>query len=105
MGKVPVWWVWTPPSALGVGPVLVLVAGGVAVRRHCCGTLLCFVLLYCVLHAFVCWQVSLCAYAGCSMLRCVVRCATPMRRGGRGYPGRATLPVGAESWVPSEVLG
>ena len=38
---------------LGVGLVLVLAAGGVAVRRCCCGTLLCFALLYCVLHAVV----------------------------------------------------
>ena len=30
---------------LGVGLVLVLAAGGVAVRRYRCGTLLCFVLL------------------------------------------------------------
>ena len=42
MYEVPVWWVWPPSWALGVGLVLVLVAGGVAVRRHCCGTLLCF---------------------------------------------------------------
>ena len=59
MGAVPVWWVWPPHWALGVGLALVLAAGGVAVRRHHCGTLLCFVLLYCVLRAFVCWQILL----------------------------------------------
>ena len=74
------WWVWPPPWALGVGLVLVLAAGGVAVRRRCCGTLLCFVLLYCVLSAVVCWQVSLCASAGSGVLRC----AAPMR--GRARP-------------------
>ena len=85
------------PWALGVGLVLVLAAGGVAFCRHCCGALLCFVLLYCVLCAFVCKQVSMCASASSGVLRCVVRCAASMRRGGHGYPGRATLPVGAES--------
>ena len=39
---------------LGVGLVLVLAAGGVAVRRCCCGTLLCFALQYCVVCAVVC---------------------------------------------------
>ena len=97
MGEVPVWWVWPPPWALGVGLVLVLAVGGVDVRRHCCGTLLCFVLLYGVPCAFVCRQVSLCAYASSGVLRYVVRCGASMRRGGRGYPGRATLPIGAES--------
>ena len=36
---------WPPPWVLGVGLVLVLMAGGVAVRRCCCGMLLCFALL------------------------------------------------------------
>ena len=80
MGEVPVWWVWPPPWALGVGLVLVLAAGGVAVRRHCCGTLLCFVVLYCVLRAVVCWQVSLCASAGSGVLRCIVRYAASIRQ-------------------------
>ena len=84
-----------PPWVLGVGLVLVLAAGGVAIRYHCCGTLLCFVLLYCVLCAFVCCQVLLCASASYGVLRCIVRSAASMRLG--GYPGRATLPVGAES--------
>ena len=53
MGAVPVWWVCPPHWALGVGLALVLAAGGVAVRRHHCGTLLCFVLLYCVLRAWL----------------------------------------------------
>ena len=97
MGEVPVWWVWPPPWALGVGLVLVLAASGVAVRCHCCGTLPCLVLLYCVLRAIVCWQVSLCPFAGFGVLRCVVRYATSMRRGYRSYLGRATLPLGAES--------
>ena len=96
VGAVPVWWVWPQHWALGVGLVLVLAAGGVAVWRHRCGTLLCFVLLYTVLRAFVCWQVSLCVSASSCVLQCVVRCVASMRRGGRGYPGRATLPVGAE---------
>ena len=90
------WWVWPPHWALGVGLALVLAVGGVAIRRHHCGTLLCFVLMYCVLHAFVCWQISLCVSASSSVLRCVVRCVASMKCGGRGYPGRATLPVGAE---------
>ena len=72
VGKVPVWWVWPPPSVLGVGLVLVPAAGGVAVRRCCCGTLLCFAMLYCVLCAGECWRVSLCASAGSGVLRCVV---------------------------------
>ena len=72
VGEVPVWWVWPPPWVLGVGLVLVLAAGGVAVRRCCCGTLLCFALLYCVLHVVVCRRVSLCASAGFGLLRCVV---------------------------------
>ena len=90
-------WVWPPPWVLGVGLVLVLAAGGVAVRRCCCGTLLCFAPLYCVLCAVVCWHVSLCASCRLwsAVLRCVLRClrvvryATSVRRGGRGYPGRA----------------
>ena len=52
-------WVKCPCGGSGPHPgrwvlVLVLAAGGVAVRRHRCGTLPCFVLLYCVLRAFVC---------------------------------------------------
>ena len=97
VGEVLMWWVLPPPWALGVGLVLVRAAGGVAFRCHCCGTLLCFVLLYCVMRAFVCWQVSLCASVSSIVLRCVVRCVASMRRGGRGYPGKATLPVGVES--------
>ena len=54
VGKVPVWWVWPTPWVLGVGLVLVLAAGGVAVRRCCGGALLCFALLYCVLRGVVC---------------------------------------------------
>ena len=69
---VPVWWVWPPPWVLGVGLVLVLVAGGVAVHCCCCGTLLCFVLLYSVLCVVVCWRASLCVSAGFGLLRCVV---------------------------------
>ena len=76
MGPVPVL-VVLGPSALGVGLVLVLAAGGVAVRRCCCGTLLCFALLYCVLRAVVCWRVSWCASAGSGVLHCVVRYAAP----------------------------
>ena len=97
VGEVPVWGVWPPPWALGVGLVLVLAAGGVAVCRHCCGTLLCFILLYCVLRAFMCWQVSPSASASLGVLRYVVRCAASMRCGGRGYRSRAALPVGAKS--------
>ena len=96
VGAVPVWWVCPPQWAWGVGLAPVLAAGGVAVCRHHCGTLLCFVLLYGVLRAFVCWQISLCVSACSSVLRCLVRYAASMRCGGRGYPGRATLPVGAE---------
>ena len=53
--------VWVKYPCGGCGPhlrcwglVLVLAAGGVAVRRCCCSTLLCFVLLYHVLHVVVC---------------------------------------------------
>ena len=100
------WWVWPPPGVLGVGLVLVLAAGGVVVRRCCCGTLLCFALLYCLLRAVVCWRVPSCASVGCGVLRCVVcyaasaLCATSMSGGGRGYPGRAAPPVGAEFGEP-----
>ena len=104
VGEVPVWWVWPPPWVLGVGPVLVLAAGGVAVRRCCCGTLLCFALLYLcaachrVLASFI---VCLCQLWPAA-LRCVLCClrvvcyAASVGRGGRGYPGRAAPPVGAE---------
>ena len=91
VGEVPVWWVWPPPWVLGVGLVLVLAAGGVAVRRCCCGTLLCFALLY---LCAACYRV-LASFIVC-LLRCVVRYAASMRRGGHGYPGRAAPPVGAE---------
>ena len=48
--------------------------------------------------SFAFWAAEpLCASAGSGMLHCVVRYAASMRRGGRGYPGMATLPVGAES--------
>ena len=72
MGEVPVWWMWPPPWVWGVGLVLVLAAGGVAVRRFCCGTLLCFALRYLVLHDVVCWRVLLFAFAGFGLQRCVV---------------------------------
>ena len=80
------------------------VAGGVVVRRGCCGTLLCFALLY---LCAVCYRV-LASFIVClcrlwpPALRCVlcclriVRCAASVRRGGCGYPGRAAPPVGAE---------
>ena len=77
VGAVPVWWV--PPTwVLGVGLVLVLAVGGVAVCRCCCGTLLCLAMLYCVLCAVVCWRVSFCACAGSGVLRCVVCYAASM---------------------------
>ena len=100
MGEVPVWWVWSPPWVLGVGLVLVLAAGGVAVRRCCCGTLL--LLCSAVLCAACCrvpvsfivclcrlWRAALHCVLCC--LR-VVRYAASVRRGGRGYPGRAAPP-------------
>ena len=62
MGEVPVWWVWLPPWVLGVWLVLVLAAGGVAVRHCCCGILLCFALLY------------LCAAACCCVLASFIVC-------------------------------
>ena len=100
-----VWWIWLPPWVLGVWLVLVLAAGGVAVRRCCCGTLLCFALLYlcaaaccCVLASFIvclCWLwPAVLRYVLCCLR--VVRYAASMRRGGRGYPGRAAPRVGAE---------
>ena len=105
VGEVPVWWVWPPPRVLGVWLVLVLAAGGVAVRRCCCGTLLCFALLYVcaaaccrVLASFiVClcrlWRAVL-RYVLCCLR--IVRYSASVRRDGRGYPGRAAPPVGAE---------
>ena len=103
MGEVPVRWVWPPPWVLGVG-LLVLAAGGVAVRRCCCGTLLCFALLYlCVVCCRVLASFIVCLYQlWPAALRCVlcslrvVRYAASVRCGGRGYPGRAAPPVGAE---------
>ena len=103
VGEVPVWWVWPPPWVLGVWLVLVLAAGGVAVRRCCCcGTLLCFALLYlCAARVLASFIVCLCRLRP-AVLRYVLCClrvvhyAASMRRGGRGYPGRAAPPVGAE---------
>ena len=85
MGEVPVWWVWPPPWALGVGLVLVL-AGVVWLSAAVV-----------VVHYFALFCVLSCA----GKFRCVpvpalACCAASMRRGGRGYPGRATLPIGAE---------
>ena len=102
---MPLWWVWLPPWVLGVWLVLVLAAGGVAVRHCCCGILLCFALLYlcaaaccCVLASFIVCLCRLCPavlrYVLCYLR--VVRYAASMRRGGCGYPGRADPPVGAE---------
>ena len=93
-----------PHPVLGIGLVLVLAAGGLAVCRCCCGTLLCFALLhlcaacYRVLASFiVClcrlWPVALRCVLCC--LR-VVRYAASVRGGGRGYPGRAAPAMGAE---------
>ena len=92
----------TPPWVLGVWLVLVLAAGGVAVRHCCCGTLFCFALLYlCAACYRVLASVCLCRLWP-AVLRCmlcclrVVRYAASVRRGGRGYPGRAAPPVGTE---------
>ena len=78
VGEVPVWWVWPPPWVLGVGLVLVLAAGGVAVRRCCCGTLLCFALLYlCAACCRVLASFIVCLPA-LALLRCVVCYAASM---------------------------
>ena len=101
VGEVPVWCVWPPPWVLGVWLVLVLAAGGV---RCCCGTLLCFALLYLctacyrVLASFIVCFCRLCFAAMRCVLccLCVVRYAASVWRTGRGYPGRAAPPVGAK---------
>ena len=62
--------------------------------------------------AVVCWRVSLCVFCRLwpAALRCVLRClrvvryAASVRRGGRGYPGRAA-PHGGRVRVTSEALG
>ena len=92
------------PRCWVLGWCLVLAAGGVAVRRCCCGTLLCFALLYlcaACYHVLASFIVCLCRlwYAALCRVLCylrVVRHAASVRRGGRGYPGRAAPPVGAE---------
>ena len=66
VGGWPAWWVWHPPWALGVGLVSVFVASDVAIRRHCCGVLLCFALLHCVLRCVA--PVHACSFGVC----CVV---------------------------------
>ena len=65
-----------PHWALGVGLALVLAAGGVAVRRHHCGTLLCFVLLYLCAARFrvlANFATCLCLLFGAA-LPCALRC-------------------------------
>ena len=95
VGEVPMWWVWPPPWVLGVWLVLVLAAGGVAVRC-CCGTLLCFALLYLcaacyrVLASFIVCFCRLCPAA----LRCVLCCLRVVRYAASAAQGRS--PVGAE---------
>ena len=71
VGEVPVWWVWPPPWALGVGLVLVLAAGGVVVRRRYCGTLLCFA-LFCYI---VCCVLSCVSKFRCVPLLALACCA------------------------------
>ena len=68
-------WVKCPCGGSGPHPgcwVLVLVAGGVAVRR--CGTLLCFALLYCVLCVVVCCEFHCVPLP--ALACCVALCAT-----------------------------
>ena len=112
VGEKPMWWVWPPPWVLGVGLVLVLAAGGVAVRRCCCGTLLCFALLTmcCVLScagAFHCVPLPalVCCVALCATLppRCALRCLR--EAWWPRLPGQGRSPRWGRVRVTSKVLG
>ena len=77
---LPAWWVWRPPWVLGVGLVSVFVVCVVAIRLHCCNTLLCFAplrrVLRCVAPIHAC-----CSGVCCTVLiRCVSLHALCARR-------------------------
>ena len=77
-------WCGCPPLLLRYTTLLC----SVVLCAPCCRVLACFIVCLCRL-----WSAALRCVLCC---RRVVRYAASVRRGGRGYPGRAAPPVGAE---------